>query len=259
MWKAAVSGVAGTLLAASLALPAFAAGPPQSLRDALFPPDQSGLGRPSPGGMPPPPPVARYRLDVGESFVVDRLGRDEALLKFDRGDEVWALKGVSAAHGDMVFKNDVGESVLRATRWGGVTLFTPLRPEGMPAALEGGAVALRAASPIGPQALAAIVTQSSARAGRAAGHLVAFEAQGVPAPFDWLFADAAELAADAFVRAAQDGRRTLIARYTEVHLAPGRAPAVVAIGAVVLITVAPDRGVAGRPSSRRIQTVVARR
>lgn len=259
MWKAAASGVAGALLAAGLALPAFAAGPPQSLRDALFPPDQFGLGRPSPGGMPPPPPVARYRLDVGESFVVDRLGRDEALLKFDRGDEVWALKGVTAAHGDMVFKNDVGEPVLRTSRWGGVTLFTPSLPGGMPAALEGGAVALHAASPIGPQALAAIVTQSSARAGRAAGHLVAFEAQGVPAAFDWLFADAAQIAADAFVRVAQDGRRVVLARFSEVHLAPGRAPAVMASGAVVMITVAPDRGVAGRPSSRKIQGVVGRR
>ena len=254
MFKAWPSGMAGVALAAVLALPAFAAGPPQSLHDALFPPDGGALG-----GMPPAPPVARYRLDVGESFVVDRLGRDEALLKFDRGDEVWALKGVTAAHGDMVFKNDLGEPVLRATRWGGLTLFTPSRPEGMAAALEGGAVALHAVSPIGPQALAAVLGQSSARAGRAAGRLVMFNAQNVPGAFDWLFADAAELAADAFVRAAQDGRRTLVARFSEVHLAPGRTPSVAASGAVVLITVAPDRGVAGRPSSRRIQTVVARR
>ena len=259
MFRAATSGAAGVVLAAGLALPALAAGPPQSLREALFAPMHPELGRPSPGGMPPPPPVARYRLDVGESFVIDRLGRDEALLKFDGGDEVWALKGVTAAHGDMVFKNDMGEPVLRTTRWGGLTLFTPSRPEGLPAALEGGAVALHAGAPIGPQALAAIVTQSSARAGRAAGHLVAFEAQGVPAAFDWLFADAAEIAADAFVRAAQDGRRALLARFSEVHLAPGRAPAVVASGAVVVITVSPERGVAGRPSSRRIQGVVTRR
>ncbi len=261
MLKWTAIGMAGVVFALLTALPAAAVvvSPPQSLHDALFPPAGPDAGRPSPGGMPPPPPVARYRLDVGESFVIDRLGRDEALLKFDRGDEVWALKGVSAAHGDMVFKNDVGEPVLRATRWGGVTLFTPTVPGGMPAALEGGAVALHAYAPIGPQALAAVVTQSSARAGRAAGHLVAFEAQGVPVAFDWLFADAAELAADAFVRGAADGRRALVARFSEVRLVTGRAPTVIASGAVVLITLAPDRGVAGRPSSRRIQTVVARR
>ena len=231
-----------------------AAGPPQSLHDALFPP-----GHPSMGGMPPPPPVARYTLDVGEGFVIDRLGRDEALLRFDGDDEVWALKGVNAAHGDMVFKNDLGEPMLRFTRWGGMTLFTPSRPEGVAAALEGGAVALHATTSIGPQALAAILAQASARAGRAAGHLVAFDAQGVPGAFDWLFADAAQLAADAFLRAAQDGRRVLVARFSVVRLTPGRAAAVAASGAVVLITVAPDRGVAGRPSSRRIQNVVARR
>ena len=257
MVKALTSGAAGVVLAMLFTLPAFAAaGPWSSPHDLLFPPD-----RIMPNGMPPPPPVARYRLDVGESFVIDRLGRDQALLKFDRGDEIWALKGVTAAHGDMVFKNDVGEPVLRATRWGGITLFTPARPEGMAAALEGGAVALHSASssPIGPQALAALMAQASARAGRAVGHIVAFDAQAVPGAFDWLFADAAQIAADAFVRAAQDGRRVMVARFSEVQLAPGAAPSVAAHGAVVLITIAPERGVAGRPSSRRIQGVVTRR
>lgn len=259
MLRECASGAAGVALALLTTLPAaaaaiVAAGPAHSFRDYLFPHDGPGAG-----GMPPPPPVARYRLDLGESFVVDRLGRDEALLKFDRGDEVWALKGVTAAHGDMVFKNDMGETVLRATRWGGVTVFTPSEPGGMAAALEGGALALHAASPIGPQALAAIMAQASARAGRATNHLVTFEAQGVPAAFDWLFADAAQLAADAFVHAAQEGRRTLVARFSAVRLSPGRAPAVVASGALVLITVAPDHGVAGRPSSRKIQTAVSRR
>lgn len=258
MVRAAVNEVAGGVVAAFLlssgAIPAVAwAAPAPSLRDYLF------GDRVSPGGMPSPPPVARYRLDVGESFVVDRVGRDEALLKFDGGDEVWALKGVNAAHGDMVFKNDLGEPVLRATRWGGVTLFTPSRPEGAAAALEGGALALRSGGQIGPQALTAVVAQCSIRAGRAAGHLIAFDAQGVPAAFDWLFADAAQLAADAFVRVAQDGRRTMLARFSEVRLSPGHTPAVVASGTMVSITVAPDRGVAGRPSSRRIQTAMTRR
>ena len=252
--EVAGGAVAALLLLWSLATPSLAwAGPPQSLRDALFGAHGSF------GGAAAPPPVARYRLDVGASFVVDRLGRDEALLKFDGGDEVWALKGVNAAHGDMIFKNDLGEPVLRATRWGGVTLFTPTRPEGAAAALEGGALALRPGAQIGPQALTAVVTQSSARAGRAAGHLIAFEAQGVPAAFDWLFADAAQLAADAFVRVAQEGRRAMLVRFSEVHLSPGRAPAVAASGTVVSITVAPERGVAGRPSSRRIQTAMTRR
>ena len=264
MFRAWTSGAAGAVLALGLTLPAMAAtavvvAPPQSLRDALFPPVHPELGQWSPGGMPPPPPVARYRLDVGESFVIDRLGRDEALFKFDRGDEVWALKGVTAAHGDVVFKNDMGEPVLRATRWGGVTLFTPATPGGMPAALEGGAVALHAVTSIGPQALLAVLAQSSARAGRAAGRTVLFNAPVVRAEVDWLFADAAQLAADAFVRAAQDGRRTFAARFSEVRLSTGRASGVAASGAVVLITIAPERGVAGRPSSLRILTVVERR
>ena len=251
MFHLRASGPAGVLLALLLAVPALAAGPPQSLRDALFG-DRAG-------GMAPPPPVARYHLDVGESFVIDRLGRDEALLKFDGGDEVWALKGITGAHGDMIFKNDVGEPVLRATRWGGVTLFTPARPEGAPAALDGGAVALRAGGPIGPQALLAIMAQSSARAARAAGRPVLFDAPAVKAEFDWVFADAAELVADAFVRAAQGGRRVFLARFSAVRFQTGRAPAVAAEGPVVQITITPERGLAGRPSSRRVQMMVGRR
>ena len=64
----------------------------------------------------PAPPVARYQLDIGESFVLDRVDRDQALIRFEGGSEIWALKGVPGAHGDMIFKNDVGEPVLRATR-----------------------------------------------------------------------------------------------------------------------------------------------
>lgn len=254
MWRTVLGGIVGAGLALCAALPACAATePPQSLRDALF------GNRSAAGGMEPPPPVARYRLDIGASFVVDRVGRDQILLKFDGGDEVWALKGVGAAHGDMVFKNDVGEPVLRATRWGGMTLFTPSLPEGAPASLAGEALAIHARAQIGLQALTAVFTQASARAGRASGRTVSFNGQNVPAAFDWLFADAAQLAADAFVRAAQDGRRALLARFSEVDLAAGRAPDVVVVGPAVRITVAPERGVAGRPSSRRIQAVVARR
>ena len=238
---------------ATQALAAAAAGPPQSLRDALF------GGRPNGTGASPAPPVARYRLEPGDSFVLDRLGRDEALFRFEGAGEVWALKGVAGPHGDMIFKNDVGEPVMRATRFGGVTLFTASRPEGVPAALEGGAVALHANPPIGPQALLAALAQASVRASRAVGRSVLFDAPDVAARADWLFADAAQMAADAFARTAATGRRALAARFSTVRLLPGPRPDVALDGAVVRITVDPDRGVAGRPSSRRIQMSLTRR
>ncbi len=243
-------------LCAALCLPALAlAQPPSSLREALFGPDRLA------GSPVPAPPVARYRLDVGGSFVLDRQGRDAALIKFDGDGEIWALKGVYGAHGDVIFKNDVGEPMMRATRFGGVTLFTASNPQGAPAMLAGGAMALRAASPIGPQALFAVLAQSSVRASRAVGRAVSFDADlpEAAARFDWLFADAAQLAAEAFARSAATGRRTLAARFSTVRLLPGRAPGVAAERGVVRIVVAPEQGVAGRPSSRRILMMLTRR
>ena len=256
MSKGGESWVGKALFAAVLLLPAVAAAqPPGSLREALF-----GADRLS-GSPVPAPPVARYRIDLGESFVLDRQGRDTALIKFDGEAEVWALKGVPGAHGDVIFKNDVGEAMMRATRFGGVTLFTASSPQGAPAMLSGGAVALRAAPPIGPQALFAVLAQSSVRASRAVGRAVSFDADlpEAAARFDWLFADAAQLAAEAFARSAAGGRRALAARFSTVRLLPGRRAEVAAERGVVRIVVATDQGVAGRPSSRRIQMLLTRR
>lgn len=255
METGAAAALAGAFAAAFLGASAAAAQPPSSLREALF-------GERSGGFAVPAPPVARYRLEVGESFVLDRQGRDSALIRFEGGSEVWALKGVPGPHGDMIFKNDVGEPVMRATRYGGVTLFSASSPQGAPAMLEGGAVALRTASPIGPQALFAVLAASSVRASRAVGRAVAFDADlpEAAARFDWLFADAAQLAADAFARTASQGRRAMAARFSTVRFLPGRRADVAADrGGVVRITVATDQGVAGRPSSRRIQMLLTRR
>ena len=250
---ALASLLAGAWLAAAGAAPAFAQ-PPSSLREALF-------GDRPPGFAVPAPPVARYRLELGESFVLDRQGRDQALIRFEGGAEVWALTGVPGPHGDMIFKNDVGEPMLRATRFGGVTLFTASSPQGAPAMLEGGAVALRAAQPIGPQALFAVLAASSVRASRAVGRAVSFDADlpEAAARFDWLFADAAQIAAEAFARSAAEGRRALAGRFSTVRFLPGRRADVAAEKGTVRITVATDKGVAGRPSSRRILMLLTRR
>ena len=120
-------------------------------------------------------------------------------------------------------------------------------------------MALRAGQPIGPQALFAALALASARATRAAGRSVLFEAPDVAPVADWVFADAAQLAAEAFLRAAQAQGREVVARFSSVQLLTGRAPGVAADGATVRVTLVPARGVAGRPSSRRIQMALSRR
>ena len=87
-----------------------------SLREFLFGPSHSA----------PAPAVARYRVeDGGSSFVLDTASARSAFLKFEGSGEVWALHATPGPRGDVIYKNDMDEPVVRATHLGGVTLFTP--------------------------------------------------------------------------------------------------------------------------------------
>ena len=116
-----------------------------------------------------PPPVARYVSETGDVFILDR-SQPKPLLKFEHSPEVWVLLPQPGPRGDVIYKNDLGEPVLRATRLGGVTVFTDARPSGAAAALAGGGSSLKLA-PLGPQALLERLAQASARASRAARRL----------------------------------------------------------------------------------------
>lgn len=207
------------------------------------------------------PPVARFRADNGDSFVLQRFGAN-ALLKFEDSPEVWALTGVGGPRGDTIFKNDVGDPVLRMTRLGGFTLFTDEQPEGVAVSMAGAAGALKRPGPIGPSALFQALAGSSARASRAAQHLISFVLVPDATPkTDWLFADAAVICSEAFMRLAQQGAegRSLAARFGRVEFLTGGAVQVMVASGVVRITVAPGKGVAGRPSSQKIYLLISRR
>ena len=234
---------AAALIAVACAPSAWAA--PESLRQGLF--GHEGFEAREFGA----PPVARYISENGDAFVLDR-SQGRVLLKFDNSPEVWALQASPAPRGDVIYKNDLGEPVLRATRLGGVTIFTDQRPGGSAAALAGGGAPLKL-QPLGPQALLERLAQSSARASRAARQLISFDADASPTS-SALIADAATVASEAVVRMTRrpDGH-VLLARIKQVRLGEGRRPGVQLSKAGALqITVAPTQGLAGRPSSERI-------
>ncbi|RAK61751.1 DUF4908 domain-containing protein [Phenylobacterium hankyongense] len=240
---------AAVLFTAGLGIANPAAAGPESLRDSLF------GRRPSEGRPLTAPPVARYVSEGGDVFVLDRT-QSRPLLKFDNDPEVWALRSQPAPRGDVIYKNDLGEPVLRATRLGGVTLFTDQRPGGSAAALSGGGVPLRL-SPLGPQALLERLAQASARASRAARRLIPFDADASPAS-SALIADAATVTSEAVVRMTRrnDGGN-LLARLRQVRLVEGRKSSAQLNQGTLQITVAPSEGLAGRPSSERIVAVAA--
>jgi hypothetical protein len=113
------------------------------------------------------PTSARYETDEGSVFIFDR-SEPRPLLKFEDDPEIWVLQPAPGPRGDVIYRNDLGEEMLRATSLGGMTIFTDKRPGGSPAALDGASPPLRI-TPLSPAGLFSRFYQASIRASRAAG------------------------------------------------------------------------------------------
>ncbi len=245
-------------LAAAVALGQAAQARPFTLGDELFGPN----GR---RDAAKEPIVARYADQDGDAaFVLDR-SAPLPLLRFDDSPEIWVLTPRPAAHGDVIYKNDAGEPMLRATRFGGMTLFTLAHPGGAAAALVGEAPALRPLAILTPNALLQRLAQASAHASRAAQRLVVFDAPDVSPQTASLVADAATVAAEAIEVMARDPRgRRVLAKVSKVILTPGRKAQAVLDQGVLRVVIVPQPGgglrgvVACRPSSRRIAAALRR-
>ena len=239
---------------AALALAGPAVAQSLSLREHLFgaPSDERAFSTPS---------VARFVPDDGDPFVLDRSAGRQVFMKFETSPEIWALAPTPGPRGDVIYKNDMGESVLRATRLGGLTLFTEDRPGGVAVAFVGQGPLLRPPQVISPNALLQSFAQASERAARAARHPVSFEAEGVPMAVASIFADAATVTAEAFVDIAERGGRArqALVRFVKVRFELGHGPDVAAKGDTVKVTIAAERGLAGRPSSHRIAAAISDR
>jgi hypothetical protein len=198
-----------------------------------------------------PPLVARFAIDDGGEFILDREGR-EALIRFSDSPEVWALSRSRGPRGDIIYKNDISEPMLRATKLGGMTVFTPKRPDGAAAALVGSATPVRLA-PLGPLVLYQRLIQASVRSSRVAQHEIEFDAPDADPTSDGLIADAAAAVVEALINLSErPGGRAILRRLGSVAIQPTGKSTVVLRGRVVTISVNPSLGYAGRPSSERI-------
>jgi hypothetical protein len=206
------------------------------------------------------PAVARYVSSSGSGFVLDRSGRS-ALLRFDRDPEIWALNPYPAPGGDIIYKNDLGQPVVRSSRLGGLTLFTRERPSGVPVSLQGEGAPFR--QPVlTATTLLQVLKAASSRATRAVGRLVDFDAgHGGGEPVDqnsaFVVADAATITAEALTRmAALREGRPYLDRLRSVRIVVGKRADARFDNGVLTVVVAPDKGVAGRPSSGRVAQAV---
>jgi hypothetical protein len=203
------------------------------------------------------PPSSRWEADPGD-FVFDRTP-PRPLMRFDSSPEIWVLQPTAGPRGDVIYKNDTGRTLLRATMVGGMTVFPLERPDGSAAAFSGPSSPIRPPQVIGPSTLFSRLAAASVRASRAAQHLITMEAPDYNPESAWLAADAALVASEAMVRLAPtpNGRRYM-ARIGEINVVDGRRPAASLINGVLTLTIVSNMGFAGRPSSDRIIQAVTR-
>ena len=203
------------------------------------------------------PPVARYVAGEGKSFIFDRSpDGSEALLKFDDNPEVWVLQPSPGPGGVTIYRNDVGDPVVRVTRLGGVTLYTPREPEGVPAALSGDAEDLSPPAFVPNGFLLQRSAQASERCSRVAQHLVTIESSNATPATSPLFLDAITIPSEAIVRLSRRKEaKPFLSRLEKVLFITGTRPDVSFNRTVMTVTIAPSKGYAGRPSSDRIAKV----
>lgn len=222
----------------------------RSLKESLLGQSSNNDGRSN-----APPPVARFTTDQGQGFVLDRSQRNP-LIQFDGKGEVWSLTPTPGPMGDIIFKNDMGEPVLKATRWGGMILFSKDRPTGDPVAVVGRAEAFEPGH-MSPSQLFQHLVRTSKRASSAVSRLIRFEADVQTPGADYLFADAATVTADAIIELASTQKgKAILAPVQQVRLIEGRPPGVRVEGNVLVLKLDLKRGWGGRPSSKRVVKVL---
>jgi hypothetical protein len=205
------------------------------------------------------PPAGRYVAE-NVTFTFDR---ENNAVRFEGAQEVIVLRQQRAPQGGAIYLNDVGEAVLKISGHGGMTLFTPERPQGVPVALIGAATPIRMEVLLRPGLnMGAWVQSMSREISRAVGpqSRIGIEA---PLPLDQaaypLLADVLVLTQQAVLRNARRERtRAKLQDLSTIYVKVGGAPAARVEGGVLEITINPNQGLAGRPSSEKIARALAR-
>lgn len=189
-------------------------------------------------------------------FAITRYAQNY-LLRLDGDPEIYVLYSGPGSLGGRTLKFDSGGTALAISGWGGMTIYTDAQPGGLPTDRTGEAVL-----PVLPTVSLAAV-QDAAR--DESEHLA--YARGIRLTFT---ADWAALAADAALRALTfdalqnvargidrfagnvRGRAALAARMDSVQMEQGGRPTIALHGKTLVVTFVPNRGFAGRASSRGI-------
>lgn len=196
-----------------------------------------------------PPPVGRYVSESGEAFTLDRSGQ-RPLLRFDRRTETWVLRPTAAPRGDVIYRNDAGQQILRVTPGGGMTVFTTRAPGGSPVSFAGPGETL-APPTLGPLQLWQLMTRRSSMISQATGRLITINLDGERS--EALCVEALIVTTDAVIRLAQTpSARSSLNRLRSIVITEGSRSHVSFSRGVLTVELDPDQGMAGRPSSARV-------
>ncbi len=200
------------------------------------------------------PPTGRYVAESGEAFILDRSG-PRPLFRFERRAETWVLRPSPAPRGDIIYRNDAGDQILRVTPNGGMTLYSVRASSGSPASMAGPAPALTQPL-LGPILLARLMVQRSAMMSQALGRTVIVQLDGEED--EALCVDALLVATEAVIRmAGSPTMRPQLNGLRSISITEGRASGVTFANGDLRVTVRPNQGVSGRPSSARIIRTVS--
>jgi hypothetical protein len=187
-------------------------------------------------------------LPVAGRYVADS---GQALLRFERRDETWVLRPTPAPRGDIIYRNDAGEQVLRVTPDGGMTIFTPVASGGSPVSFAGPGPTLSPPS-LGPAELFNLMARRSGMITQALGRLVEINLD-TGDESESLAVDALIISTDAVMRIARSpSARPSLSRLRRITIIEGDRAAVTYLSSELRIVVAPSQGLAGRPSSARV-------
>jgi hypothetical protein len=197
-----------------------------------------------------------YMAGDNVGFTLQNLGTN-FLLRFQNAPEVFVLYAERASMGGRILKYDDGETAIRVTVWGGITLYTDAKPGGLPAARSGDASPFTLAN----VSLGDLQNAASDEAQR----LAYVRKLRLAITMDWnaiagdsglraLYYDAMENAVHGIDRftASAAGRDAMSKRVDDVSIVTAARPTVNIAGRTLLVTFNPSAGYVGRASSRAI-------
>lgn len=201
-------------------------------------------------------PILRFEtMDGRPAFVLDRSG-PRPLFRYSWGGEVLVLREVHTTRGDLLYKNDQGDVVLRRHRVGDATLFPQGRSRGVAAWASGPALAIQP-QPVNTEILRRDLADIAGQLAVLLNQNMTISASGASPETAWIYDEAAAnflASVRRMVRIAKPGPP--LTRIRQIDIVQGENPESNLQETIFTLSVNPALGFSGRMSSLEIERVL---